>query len=328
MKTILYGLALFASLSRAAHATEQCYCVPESASVGSVKVIENPPVYVSGPAPTSEGEIASATSSPATEIEPAPEIVVVDQNGNPITPFEKLPAYKEEKTPNPSRPDKFLPNPTPKSVRFVWLVPSDNQADPATEAAINTVAKSVQDFFKNQLGGKTFILNDPTVEIMYGNKDGAWYQNKEQYLRSEEHLKREAATSEFDPKDFNGYENAKVALEARIGNVSNYRWVIFVGARLTAKVYVATNFRKDSGTSAAIFPQRQIDCMIDPTQAENGSCHLAVAHETAHMFRVDHNDDNKSVMYPTAGAVLSQSYFLDQEKQTILTNAENAGYLQ
>ncbi len=65
-------------------------------------------------------------------------------------------------------------SPPSRTVRVFWLKPNDKAYDPAYPNGITSVMLEAQRFFKQQLG-KTFTLNDPTVEVVNGLHDTNWY---------------------------------------------------------------------------------------------------------------------------------------------------------
>ncbi|GAB4401166.1 MAG: hypothetical protein OHK0053_23520 [Microscillaceae bacterium] len=69
------------------------------------------------------------------------------------------------------------PNPSPrldKSVRMVYLVSQDRSLNPAYQEAIARAALSIQAWYKKQMQGATFRLNQPIVEVVYSDKKAAY----------------------------------------------------------------------------------------------------------------------------------------------------------
>ena len=62
-----------------------------------------------------------------------------------------------------------------KSVRFVYLISKDRKHNPAYEKAIAMAAKDIQGWYKKQLNGFTFKLNEPIVEIAYSEKNADYF---------------------------------------------------------------------------------------------------------------------------------------------------------
>ena len=63
----------------------------------------------------------------------------------------------------------------PKSVRFVYLVSSDRPVREDFRHAIEHAAKNVQAWYSRQLGGPTFKLNEPVVEVVKSDKSADWF---------------------------------------------------------------------------------------------------------------------------------------------------------
>lgn len=64
---------------------------------------------------------------------------------------------------------------TPKTVRVIYLVSADRQENPVYTRAIADAAVSVQNFFRRELGGTTYRLNNPIVEVVKSDKEAAWF---------------------------------------------------------------------------------------------------------------------------------------------------------
>lgn len=62
-----------------------------------------------------------------------------------------------------------------RSVRFVYLVSADRTENPQYTKALNETAKFLQQWYKIQMRGYTFKLNDPIVEVVHSLKDANWF---------------------------------------------------------------------------------------------------------------------------------------------------------
>ena len=60
-------------------------------------------------------------------------------------------------------------------VRFVYMVSSDREVNETYRRAIEDAACSVRDWYAGQLGGATFRLHDPVVEVLRSDKKAAWF---------------------------------------------------------------------------------------------------------------------------------------------------------
>ena len=64
-----------------------------------------------------------------------------------------------------------LAKPRPKSVRIVYLVSADRTVREDFKKGIEAAAKDLQGWYGKQLGGPTFRLNDPVVEVVKSDKN-------------------------------------------------------------------------------------------------------------------------------------------------------------
>jgi hypothetical protein len=71
--------------------------------------------------------------------------------------------------------DAAIAKPRPKSVRIVYLVSADRTVREDFRKGIETAAKDLQGWYGRQLGGPTFRLNDPVVEVAKSDKDAKWF---------------------------------------------------------------------------------------------------------------------------------------------------------
>ena len=78
---------------------------------------------------------------------------------------------------SPPRSDRINPDPLPRSVRFVWFVPSDVPFDSATVAGIGRAAYNTRSWYRAQLDGVTFSFDeDFPVEVIFGKHTRNWYE--------------------------------------------------------------------------------------------------------------------------------------------------------
>lgn len=61
------------------------------------------------------------------------------------------------------------------TIRIIYLVPNDKEINALYAQCIQEAAKNIQIWYRNQLDGKTFELNDPIVEIYQTSHDASWY---------------------------------------------------------------------------------------------------------------------------------------------------------
>ncbi|MCB9734960.1 MAG: hypothetical protein H6745_20425 [Deltaproteobacteria bacterium] len=63
----------------------------------------------------------------------------------------------------------------PPVVHFVYLVSADREVREDFRAAIAAAARDVQAFYARQLGGRTFRLADPVVQVVRSDRPAAWF---------------------------------------------------------------------------------------------------------------------------------------------------------
>ena len=64
--------------------------------------------------------------------------------------------------------------PRPKSVRIVYLVSTDRTVREDFRKGIETAAKDLRAWYAKQLGGPTFRLNEPVVEVVSCPRMTSW----------------------------------------------------------------------------------------------------------------------------------------------------------
>jgi hypothetical protein len=68
-----------------------------------------------------------------------------------------------------------IAEPRPKSVRIVYLVSADRPVRDDFKNAVAAAAKDLQAWYAKQLGGPTFRLNEPIVEVARSDKEARWF---------------------------------------------------------------------------------------------------------------------------------------------------------
>jgi hypothetical protein len=75
--------------------------------------------------------------------------------------------------------------PEPKTVRVLYLVPEDRAARQEYIKAIEKALLDLQVWYYGSLGGRTFRLNNPMVEVRRASHKAAWYSRHRPAVRSE-----------------------------------------------------------------------------------------------------------------------------------------------
>lgn len=61
------------------------------------------------------------------------------------------------------------------SVRVIYLVSADRQESADYKAAIEMAILDIQKWYKKQMNGRTFRLNEPIVEVLQSNQPANWF---------------------------------------------------------------------------------------------------------------------------------------------------------
>ncbi len=164
-----------------------------------------------------------------------------------------------------------------KSVRFIYFIPRGTAYDPAREEAIKQAALTVQAWYAEHFGGRTFRLNSPIVERFDGNNTESWYETN---------------PIGNDNSTFWTLRNTwrEVSERWKIGDLNpNYKTVIYTSSRGgTAAV-----------SGAAIMPREEMDGVRDIIDAGGigiRNAFMALAHEIGHTFILDDTGDANSIM--------------------------------
>ena len=62
-----------------------------------------------------------------------------------------------------------------RRVRVIYLVSSDREEKVGYIAAIEHAIRDLQNWYGQQLGGPTFRLSDPAVEVVKSNRSADWF---------------------------------------------------------------------------------------------------------------------------------------------------------
>lgn len=118
---------------------------------------------------------------------------------------------------NFSKQSLAAPKVSPKSVRFIYLIPSDRKFKPVYSLAIEFAAYCVQGFYGSQTGGYSFKLNRMLVEPLKGEQPAAWYNTTPN-----------GSSPELFTW-FNAVDEVRRRLGAQYGD-PNFVWVIYIDA--------------------------------------------------------------------------------------------------
>lgn len=86
-------------------------------------------------------------------------------------------ASHQHKGGKPTSPSKSAKKHAPPRVRVLYLVSADRRVDPERKRAIATAIKHVQKWYAGKLGGATFTLSSPVVEVAKSKQKAAWFDS-------------------------------------------------------------------------------------------------------------------------------------------------------
>jgi hypothetical protein len=212
-------------------------------------------------------------------------------------------------------------------VRAVYLVPSDRLIETGYRQGLERAMRQVQAYYRSQLGGKTFQLHDPMVEVMGTSHPVSWYQSL-------------APAADPAYRFWNGTISDGFALTGGGFDDPQNRWLFLIDAdSLCGQIGGA-------GTSGvAVVPKndaRNLLCesLVSACPGDTqypGICVSTggIGHELGHAFDLPHPDLSTCpaadpdcshalmwlgyLTYPTA-------YLLDADKTSLLTNPLTAAF--
>jgi hypothetical protein len=212
-------------------------------------------------------------------------------------------------------------------VRAVYLVPSDRLIETGYRQGLERAMRQVQAYYRSQLGGKTFQLHDPMVEVMGTSHPVSWYQSM-------------APAADPAYRFWNGTISDGFALTGGGFDDPQNRWLFLIDAdSLCGQIGGA-------GTSGvAVVPKndaRNLLCesLVSACPGDTqypGICVSTggIGHELGHAFDLPHPDLSTCpaadpdcshalmwlgyLTYPTA-------YLLDADKTSLLTNPLTAAF--
>ncbi len=215
------------------------------------------------------------------------------------------------------------------TVRMIYLVPSDRTFNKIYRRKMERAIRELQAFYGQQLGGKTFSLHSPVVEVVRTSHPVSWYTT-------------DAPASSFDLRFWESVTGDGFALTHGGFNDPENRWIFYIDADPLCGQAVG-------GTSGvALLPLNDLRglacqanqpvCGGDPLDS-GGFCRWVggLGHELGHAFGLNH---------PTPGTcpgadqgcdhalmwlgyrTFTNAYLLPDDKNSLLTRAETRDFFR
>lgn len=189
-----------------------------------------------------------------------------------------------------------------RHVRVVYLVSADREEKPEYTAAIEHAIRDLRKWYAKQLGGATFRLNDPVVEVVKSQRNADWFYGN-----------RNGAN-----KDNWGFNNAlqeaKRLLGARFNDPENI-WVIYSDG---------PGDKGRGGNGVTCLPENDLLGLVGrhPTQKNKLRWIAGLGHEAGHAFGLRHPSDTKkdadALMWTGIyGKYPDRTYLTDEDKKIL-----------
>jgi hypothetical protein len=196
-----------------------------------------------------------------------------------------------------------IDKPHPQSVRIVYLVSADRSVREDFRKGIETAAKDLQAWYAEQLGGPTFRLNDPVVEVAKSDKDAKWFYSH----------------PNGDDKDDWGFNNgvaeARRLVGARHGD-PQYVWVIYSDG---------PGNQGQGGDGVAVLPEDDLLGLVGqhPTRKDVKRWIAGLGHELGHAFGLAHprdpqKDADAIMCMGVYGKYPDKTYLTEEDKEVLI----------
>ena len=188
-------------------------------------------------------------------------------------------------------------------VRVIYLVSHDREENTEYTAAIEHAIKNLQDWYGHQLGGRTFRLNDPVVEVVKSNRGADWFYGN----------------PNGDHQDNWGFNNTLDEARRLCGakhNDPNFVWVIYSDG---------PGNKGRGGSGVTCLPEDDLLGLIGkhPTQRDKLRWIAGLGHELGHAFGLPHPSDTKkdadAIMWTGIyGKYPDRTYLTDEDKRILM----------
>ncbi|MEC9399797.1 MAG: hypothetical protein VX475_19370 [Myxococcota bacterium] len=188
-------------------------------------------------------------------------------------------------------------------VRVLYLVSSDKEVDPRRKAVIEGAITHVQGWYRAKLGGSTFTLNSPVVEVARSEKPARWFDS--------------------NPNGANRDEWSYNNILAQASKVKGVR----LGDPLTVWVIYSDSPGGGGrgGNGVAILPDHDLLGLLGEHPHEKNVDRWVggLAHEVGHTFGLKHTEGKEhreSALMQLGYAKYPETYLTPQEKNVLWRN--------
>jgi hypothetical protein len=195
--------------------------------------------------------------------------------------------------------------PRPKSVRIVYLVSADRSVREDFRKGVETAAKDLQGWYAKQLGGPTFRLNDPVVEVVKSDKDAKWFYSHRN------------GPNQDDWGFNNALAEARRLVGAKQGD-PQYVWVIYSDG---------PGNKGRGGGGVTVLPEDDLLGLVGqhPEQKDVPRWIAGLGHELGHAFGLAHprdlEKDADAIMWTGIyGKYPDKTYFTDEDKRILMAS--------
>ena len=188
-------------------------------------------------------------------------------------------------------------------VRMVYLVSSDREENVEYTAAIEHAIRDLQKWYGRQLGGSTFRLNDPVVEVVKSNRPADWFYGN----------------PNGDDKDNWGFNNTLDEARRLLGvkhDDPNFVWVVYSDG---------PGNKGRGGGGVTCLPEDDLLGLVGrhPTQKNKLRWIAGLGHELGHAFGLPHPRDTDkgadAIMWMGIyGKYPDSTYLTDDDKRILM----------